>query len=133
MRPGQRLDFDVDVFLTVLGVVQVQVSLTLARLAGLLARAGLTGLVARNLEVVRHLVAGAPDHRMLRTELLAIGRIGRQDAVLGIAQDVRFGQPFEKGRELGQGSGSVYGHVKHSLCQRWQFLPFMADKSAACR
>jgi hypothetical protein len=99
---AQRHEFDVDVGLALRRVVQVQHALALARFARARQRAALAGLVAGHAEVVRDLVAGAPHHRGLRAELAPVGRVGRHDAVLPVEQDVRLGQAFQVGHQLGQ-------------------------------
>ena len=123
----QRCQLDVDVLLALGRVVQVQHTLALAGSAGLRQRARLTGLVTRHVEVVRHLVAGAPDHALHRTELLPVSRIRRQDAVLQVKQNVRLAQAFKVGHQFGQWlHGGSLVSLTGSLCLNWQFLPNMA-------
>ncbi|MCY1536443.1 hypothetical protein D9M68_719020 [compost metagenome] len=107
IRPGQGRELDVHVFLALRRVVQVQHTLALARGARLRQWAGLARLVAGHGEMVRDLVAATPDHAALRAVLAPVGRVGRQDAVARVEQDVRLGQAFEKGSEFWQGFQTV--------------------------
>jgi hypothetical protein len=70
--------------------------------------------------MVGHLVAGAPDHTALRAELPAVRRIGRQDAVLRVKQNVGLGQPLQEGHEFGQRLHKVFFLDQGSL------LPLLA-------
>jgi hypothetical protein len=90
-------------------VVQVQHTLALARFTRARQRAALARLVAGHAEVVRDLVAGAPDDRTLRAELAPVGRVGGQDPVLPVEQDVRLGQAFQVGHQFGQDGGHASG------------------------
>jgi hypothetical protein len=88
-----------------------------ARFAGAQQRAGFTGLVTRHAEAVRHLITSAPDHTSVRAELAPVGRVGGQDAVLGVKQDMRLGQAFHKGHEFGQGfHGALFSDEAHAYC-----------------
>ena len=69
-------------------MVQVQHAFALARLARTRQRAAFTCLITWHAEVMGYLVAGAPDHRGARAELATVGRIGGEDAVLAVEQDV---------------------------------------------
>ena len=93
---AERRQLDVHVLLALWRVVQVQHALTLARLPGAGQRAGFTCLVTGLVKVVRHLVAGAAQHAAFGAELPLVGRIGCQDAVLRIEQDVRLGHALKK-------------------------------------
>ena len=53
-------------------------------------RARLTGLVTGHTEMVGDLVAAPPHHALGLVELLAIGRVGSQDAIARIEQDMGF-------------------------------------------
>jgi hypothetical protein len=99
---AQRRQLDIDVFLALGRVVQVQYSFALARFTRLYQGAGLACLVARHMEMVRHLVAGAPHDATLGAELAPIRRIGGQDAVLRVEQDVWLGQALQVGNQFGQ-------------------------------
>jgi hypothetical protein len=52
---------------------------------------------------MRNLKAGASNNAMVWAELPAVSRIGRQDAVLRVKQDVGFWQAFNKRHQFWQG------------------------------
>ena len=124
VEQGNQLN--VDVLLALGRVVQVQHPLALPRLARPGQRAGLTRLVTRHIEVVRHLIAGAPHHALHRAELLAIRRIGRQNSVLGVKQNMGFGQALQVGHEFRQWLHGGSLCAVRSLCPSWQSLPNLA-------
>jgi len=101
----QRNELDVDVGLAMRGVVQVQHPFALPGFPGHGHGAAFARLVARALEVVRHLMAGAPDDRSARPELPPVGRIRSQDAVARVDEDMRRGHAFEIRHQLGRWGG----------------------------
>ena len=50
-----------------------------------------------------NLVAGTPDHLALADPFDPIGFVGRQDAVIAVAQDMRLVQAFDKGHQFARG------------------------------
>ena len=125
----QGCQFDVDVFLAPGSVVQVQDTFTLAGFAGQHQGTGLTCAVTWHAEMVRHLIAGTPNHTAFRTELASVGRVGCQDAVLGIKEDVGFRHAFQKRHEFGQGFHGVHSPCcvcHNSLCHVADKLPYLA-------
>ena len=59
-------------------------------------RAGLTRLIAGHVKVMRDLVAEAPGHVLPTGKLAQVGRVGGDDAVVGIHHDARLGQAIKK-------------------------------------
>lgn len=100
---GQRHEFDVDVGLTFGGVVQVQHALSLTRLPCHGHGAALARLVTWALEVVGYLMAGAADDGRTGAELAAVGRVGRQDPIARVDQDVRTGHAFQVRNQFRRG------------------------------
>jgi hypothetical protein len=125
LRVLQRYQLDVDVGLALRGVMQVQHALALARLPGLGHGTAFAAFVARPVEVVRHLVAGSPDHRGRARKPATVSRVGRQDAVALVEQDVGLGEAVEVGQQFGRwGAGHGWVLVL-GVCQmqpEWQFI-----------
>ena len=61
------------------------------------------GLVARHRVTMGNLVTGTPDHFALADPFHPIGFVGRQDAVIAVAKDMRLAQAFEKGHQFARG------------------------------
>ncbi len=128
---AHRRELDVHIRFAAGRVMQVQHTLALTRRQAARERAGLARAVARHGVVMGDVVAGAPDHRVAVAADLAVGGVGRDDAVVAPAQDVRLGQGIEEGNQLRQGAG-VGRHCCHSCpvdCQQcgplaaWQSSP----------
>ena len=111
--------------------MEVQHAFPPAGLSWLCEREALAGLVAGHAEVVGHLVAGPADNRIRSWELLPVSRVGGQDAVALVEQDMGFGQSLQIGAQLrqeGRGGGDR-GTVGHGmapvavLCQLAARLP----------
>jgi len=95
-----RRRLDIDMLFATRRMVQMQHALRRPGLEALLEGAGLPGLIARHVEMMRHLVAEAPGHRLPSRKLPQIGRIGGHNPVIGIHHDARLGQAVEKGKQL---------------------------------
>ncbi|MNV77420.1 hypothetical protein D3C71_1708350 [compost metagenome] len=108
-RVTQRHQLDLHIVFAARRVVQVQHTLALPAQHGAGQRAGLARLVAGHRRVVRHLVAGAPDHWRTLSELAPVGCVGGHDAVLAVEQDVGLGQGVEVGSEFGQRGAAAMG------------------------
>jgi hypothetical protein len=78
--------------------------------------------------MVRDLVAGAPHDAAPGAELLPVGGVGRQDAVLRVEQDVRLGQSLQVGGEFGQQlHGRWLGLAPGGVSKMAVILPIMAN------
>jgi hypothetical protein len=102
-------------------VVQVQNPFALTRLACLHQGAGLTGLITRDAEMMRHLKTGAPDHAAIRAELAPVRGVGCQNAVLRVKQNMGLWQALQKRHQFGQGFHGT------SLRQMTASLTYLAD------
>jgi hypothetical protein len=109
-----RDQLHVHIFLSARRVVQMQHAGGLPLCHGGLERAGFAALVAGLVVVVRYFVAGAAQDGARIAERMAVGGIGRKDAVIRAHQDARFGQGVEEGLQfLGHGSCFVI-HVSNA-------------------
>ena len=115
--PGFVFDgsqFDTDIFLAVGGMVHVQDTFGLAGSPAFRQWTGFAGAVAGHVVVVRHFITGSSDHGCLWIAVFPESLIDRDDPVLGIEKNMRFGLCLEKRGEFGKWHGSLYGLFRKS-------------------
>jgi hypothetical protein len=95
---GKQLD--IYIFLTARRVMQVQYAAGLAGLHRVLTGARFPALVARLVEVMRHVKTGAADDFNGMAKGVSISRVGAKDAEIWINQDARLGQRFKQREEF---------------------------------
>ncbi|MGB4913909.1 MAG: hypothetical protein WBO95_17630 [Candidatus Dechloromonas phosphoritropha] len=82
-------------------------------------QARFANLVTGHIEMMRNLVAIAPDNLLVSPELVGLGGICSDDPVIRIHHDARLGQAVEEGKQLTEKMGSHADSVTiaKNVCQ----------------